>query len=35
VAAIFAIQALVILMSPAVLLSKQPEMVGDAQATRC
>lgn len=32
---IFGAQALVILMSPAVLLSKQPEMVGDAQATRC
>ena len=31
-AAIFAVQALVILMSPAVSLARQPEMVGEAAA---
>jgi len=32
--AIFAVQALVILLSPAVALSRQPEMVGDIEASR-
>lgn len=34
-AAIFAAQALVILLSPAVALDQQPEMVGDGAAARC
>jgi predicted MFS family arabinose efflux permease len=33
--AIFGVQALVILMSPAVSLPRQPEMVGDTQPARC
>ncbi len=33
-AAIFAAQALVILMSPAVSLARQPDMVGDGPALR-
>ena len=33
-AAIFGLQALVILLSPAVLLARQPEMVGDGPALR-
>ncbi len=33
-AAIFGVQALVILLSPAVLLARQPEMVGDGPALR-
>ena len=34
-AAVFAVQALVILLSPAVALDRQPEMVGDEAAARC
>ena len=34
-AAIFAVQALVIWLSPAVALDRQPEMVGDEATARC
>jgi hypothetical protein len=34
-AAVFGVQALVIWLSPAVTLDRQPEMVGDEAAARC
>jgi MFS family permease len=34
-AAVFGLQALVILLSPAVTLDRQPDMVGDEAAARC
>ena len=34
-AAVFGTQALVILLSPAVALDRQPDMVGDEVAVRC